>query len=177
LTGVKVAGTFACQIYSDNFPEPVPMTNVRIPHQAWVLVGDGRKALVLRNEGDEMFPNLRALTVFKEEVTPPTSELGTDAPGRAVEHLTGRRSGMEQTDWHDIAEHKFAQSVASTLCAADHAGDISALVVVAPPRTLADLRDSFTDSLKAKVIAEVNKDLTKHPVYEIERLLTGLPKK
>lgn len=148
------------------------MTNIRIPHRAWVLVGDGRKALVLKNEGDETFPNLRALTVFKEQDTPLTSELGTDAPGRAVEHLTGRRSSMEQTDWHEIAELKFAQSVAETLSAADHAGDISALVVVAPPRTLAELRNSFTDSLKAKVIAEVNKDLTRHPVYEIERLLT-----
>jgi protein required for attachment to host cells len=152
------------------------MTNMQIPHAAWVLVGDGRRALVLRNEGDERFPNLRALAVFKEEVTPSTAELGTDAPGRAVEHLTGRRSGMEQTDWHDIAEHRFAQSVASTLCARDNAGDITALVVVAPPRTLAELRSSFTDSLKAKVIAEVNKDLTRHPVYEIERLLTGAKK-
>ena len=153
------------------------MTNVQIPHQAWVLVGDGRKALVLRNEGDKKFPNLRALAVFKEEVTPPTSQLGTDAPGRAIDHLSGRRAGVEQTDWHDIAEHRFAQSVASTLCARDQAGDITSLVVVAPPRTLADLRNSFTDSLKAKIIAEVNKDLTRHPVYEIERLLTGTPRK
>ena len=153
------------------------MNNLQIPHKAWVLVGDGRKALVLRNEGDEKFPHLRALTVFKEQVTPSTADIGTDAPGRAVEHLTGRRSGMEQTDWHDIAEHKFAQNVAETLCAADHSGDINALIVVAPPRTLADLRNSFTVSLKSKVIAEVNKDLTHHPVYEIERLLTGTAKK
>lgn len=153
------------------------MTNVQIPHQAWVLVGDGRKALVLRNEGDEKFPNLRALAVFREEENPPTSQLGTDAPGRAVDHLTGRRAGVEQTDWHDIAEHRFAESVAATLCARDQAGDIVSLVVVAPPRTLADLRNAFTPTLKTKIIAEVNKDLTRHPVHEIERLLTGTPKK
>ena len=145
--------------------------HVKLPHRAWVLVGDGRKALVLRNEGDEAFPNLRALSVFKDKANPATAELGTDRPGRTVEHLTGRRSGMEETDWHEIAEQRFAHSVADTLCARE--GDIGALVVVAPPRTLAELREAFTDGLKRKVVAEVNKDLTKHPVHEIERLLTG----
>jgi protein required for attachment to host cells len=81
---------------------------------------------------------------------------------------------MEQTDWHEIAEHRFAQGVAATLCGRDDAGEISALVVVAPPKTLAELRGAFTDSLRGKIIAEVNKDLTHHPVHEIERLLTGI---
>jgi protein required for attachment to host cells len=30
----------------------------KIPHGAIVFVGDGRKALFLRNDGDEEFPNL-----------------------------------------------------------------------------------------------------------------------
>ena len=153
------------------------MTNVPLPHSAWVLVGDGRKALVLCNEGDEKFPNLRMTTVFKDQANPATAQLGSDRPGRAVEHFSGRRSSMDQTDWHEIAEHRFAQGVASTLCALDEAGDISALVVVAPPRTLAELRHAFSDSLRRKIIAEVNKDLTKHPVHEIERLLTSGAKK
>jgi protein required for attachment to host cells len=152
------------------------MTKIQLPHKAWVLVGDGRKALVLRNEGDETFPNLQATTVFMDQANPATSQLGSDRPGRSVEHFSSRRSSMEQTDWHEIAEHRFAQGVASTLCASDNAGEISALVVVAPPRTLAELRNAFSDSLRGKIIAEVNKDLTKHPVHEIERLLTGAPR-
>lgn len=153
------------------------MTKVLLPHDAWVLVGDGRKAMVLRNEGDARFPNLQATAVFKDQANPSTAHLGSDRPGRSVQHLSGRRSGMEETDWHEIAEHRFAEGVASALCARNSAGDISALVVVAPPKTLADLRGAFSESLKGKVIAEVNKDLTKHPVHEIERLLTGDPKK
>ncbi|MBP6012119.1 MAG: host attachment protein [Alphaproteobacteria bacterium] len=149
------------------------MTKTPLPHDAWVLVGDGRKALVLRNEGDEQFPNLQATTVFKDHDNPATAKLGSDRPGRSILHLSGRRSGMEQTDWHEIAEHRFAQQVAATLCARDQDGDISALVVVAPPRTLAELRQSFTESLKRKVIAEINKDLTHHPLHEIERLIGG----
>jgi protein required for attachment to host cells len=151
------------------------MDSVKLPHKAWVLVGDGRKALVLRNDGDELYPNLKAISVFKDEANPATALHGSDRPGRAVEHLTGRRSGMEQTDWHEIAEQRFVHNVATALCAREH--DIDALVVVAPPKTLAELREAFSDGLKRKVIAEVNKDLTKHPVHEIERLLTGAPHK
>jgi protein required for attachment to host cells len=151
------------------------MSNVNLPHKAWVLVGDGRKALVLRNDGDEAFPNLKALSVFKDEANPATALHGTDRPGRAIEHSTGRRSGMEETDWHEIAEQRFAHNVATALCAREH--DIDALIVVAPPKTLAELRAAFSDGLKRKVVAELNKDLTKHPVREIERLLTGAPRK
>jgi protein required for attachment to host cells len=34
-------------------------TKISIPHDAIVFVGDGRKALFLRNAGDEKFPNLK----------------------------------------------------------------------------------------------------------------------
>jgi protein required for attachment to host cells len=149
------------------------MSKFVLPHKAWVLVGDGRKALVLRNEGDATFPNLRAADVFKDAANPATSAIGSDRPGRAVDHLTGRRSGVEQTDWHDIAEHRFARHVADMLDARNEAGDISALVVVAPPKTLAELRQSFSGSLQKKIIGEVNRDLTKHPIHEIERLLAA----
>ena len=37
------------------------MKKLEIPHDAFVFVGDGRKALFLRNVGDEVFPNFRAL--------------------------------------------------------------------------------------------------------------------
>lgn len=148
------------------------MTQTSLPHKAWVLVGDGRKALVLRNEGDAVYPNLRVENVFRDGANPATSAIGTDRPGRTTDHLTGRHSSVDQTDWHDIAEHRFAQHVAQALDARNAAGDIPTLIVVAPPRTLAELRQSFSPSLRDKIIAEVNKDLTKHPVHEIERLLT-----
>ena len=50
---------------------------------------------------------------------------------------------------------------------------VPALIVVAPPRTLADLRSAFHADVQARIVAEINKDLTKHPVDEIERHLTA----
>jgi protein required for attachment to host cells len=48
-----------------------------------------------------------------------------------------------------------------------------ALIVVAPPKTPAELRAAFHPDVKAYIIAEINKDLTRHPAGEIERHLVG----
>lgn len=147
------------------------MNKLRIPHNALVFVGDGRKALFLRNQGDEKFPNLRTEKVFEDE-NPRSHEQGTDRPGRVAESAaTGRRSTVEPTDWHQIEEHRFARRVATTIEQMVRASKAKALVVVAPPRTLADLRDAIHADVKACVVAEINKDLTKHPVWEIKSML------
>ena len=56
------------------------MDKLKIPHDAFVLVGDGRKALFLRNEGDEKYPNLKTERVL-EDVNPLTHEQGSERPG------------------------------------------------------------------------------------------------
>ncbi|MBV5268641.1 MAG: host attachment protein [Afipia sp.] len=146
---------------------------LKIPHNALVFVGDGRKALFLRNEGDAKFPNLRTERVFEAE-NPPTREQGSDRPGRVSEAaLAGRKSAVESTDWHDIEEHRFARTVAAAMEQLVRASKAKALVVVAPPKTLAELRSAFHSDVKACIVAEINKDLTKHPVGEIEKHLVG----
>jgi protein required for attachment to host cells len=148
------------------------MNNVRIPHNAYVFVGDGRKALFLRNDGNQKFPKLRAEKVFEDE-NPPTHEQGTDRPGRLSETaVVGRRSAVEPTDWHDLGEHRFARNVAAAIEQVIRAGKTKILIVVAPPKTLADLRAAFHADVKACITAEINKDLTSHPIGEIERHLT-----
>jgi protein required for attachment to host cells len=148
------------------------MSKLRIPHNAYVFVGDGRKALFLRNDGDEKFPNLRTEKVFEDE-NPPSHEQGSDRPGRLSENaLRGRRSAVEPTDWHDIEEHHFARKVAAAMERMIRAGKAKALAVVAPPRTLVELRNAFHSDVKACIVAEINKDLTKYPIGEIEKYLT-----
>ena len=73
--------------------------------------------------------------------------------------------------WQGLAAscHTFAAAMEEMI----RARKVKALVVVAPPRTLAELRDAFHPDVKACIIAEINKDLTKHPVFEIEKHLTG----
>lgn len=143
----------------------------RIPHDALVFVGDGQKALFLRNVGDALSPSFKTEKVF-EDKNPSTREQGSDRPGRVSEAaLPGRRSAVEQTDWHEMEERCFAQKVASAMEKMVRASENSVLVVVAPPRTLADLRNAFHDDVKARLVAEINKDLTKMPVDKIGKYL------
>ena len=145
------------------------MTKPIIPHDALIFVGDGRKVLFLRNAGDEKFPKLVGESVVFDE-NPPTHEQGTDRPGRgfASAHAS-RHSAMETTDWHELEEHRFAQRVCGALERLVRERAAPALVVVAPPRTLADLRAAMHADVKAKVVLEIHKDLTKHPTGEIEK--------
>ena len=149
------------------------MSRLSIPHDALVFVGDGQKALFFRNSGDKKFPNLITERVFTDE-NPPTHEQGSDRPGRTFKRAaTNRRAGMEETDWHELEKHRFADHVASAIEQLVRAGKAKAVIVVAPPRTLAELRHAFHADVKRRIIAEIDKDLTKHPVWDIERHLVG----
>jgi protein required for attachment to host cells len=148
------------------------MSRLQIPFDAWVLVADGRKALLLRNATDEIRPDLKVLKVIEQHDNPKTSEHGTDKPGRTTDAATGRHSAIEQTDWHDLAERDFAAEVATEMERHHREGDFKKLIVVAPARTLAEFRQRFSKELHGSVMAELDKDLTKHPVHEIERVLT-----
>ncbi len=150
------------------------MSKLRIPQDAIVFVGDGRKALFLRNAGDDKFPNLKVERVLTD-VNPSSHEQGTDRPGTTFARAgTSRHASMTTSDWHDLEEHKFAREVAGALETLVRSNHTPALLIVAPPRTLAELRHAFHDDVKKKIIAEVAKDLTKHPVYEIEKHLTAM---
>jgi protein required for attachment to host cells len=147
------------------------MSKVKIRQGDWVVVCDGAKALVLENVGDEVFLNLKTRELH-DHPNPPTHEQGTDAPGRSFQSVGTARSAMEQTDWHDQSERAFLNRLASRLDAAVKAGKIKSLVIVAPPRSLGVLRNAYSHNLRAVLRAEIDKDLVKLPLYEIEKHLT-----
>jgi UDP-N-acetylmuramyl pentapeptide phosphotransferase/UDP-N-acetylglucosamine-1-phosphate transferase/protein required for attachment to host cells len=66
---------------------------------------------------------------------------------------------------------RFNLSVADSLDRFVHDNKIEAVVIVAPPRALADLRHAFHDGLKKRIIAEIDKELTNQPLFEIEKHL------
>ena len=91
------------------------MNRFSIPHDALVFVGDGQKALFLRNAGDATLVNLTTERVFTDE-NPPTHDQGTDRPGRVSQSAAkNKRSGVETTDWHELEKERFAKRVASAL--------------------------------------------------------------
>ena len=145
------------------------MPKPTIPHDAVIFIGDGCKALFLRNAGDEKFPNFVTEQVFGKS-DPPTHEQGTDRPGRVFAAAAStNRSAVEATDWHEIEEQRFTKWVSERLERLVRERAPPALIITAPPRALGDLRKALHSDVKARVVAEIDKDLTKHSVGDIER--------
>ena len=148
------------------------MTKLKLKTGGWIVVCDGSRALILENAGDEKFPNLKTRETYQQD-NPPTHAQGTDAPGRSISSVGHGRSSMEQTDWHEQAEREFLRGLAERLDSAVKAHQVSAMIVVAPPRALGVLRQSYSSGLRAVVVEELHKDLVKMPVHEIEKHLLG----
>jgi protein required for attachment to host cells len=139
---------------------------MQIPAEAWILVADGKKALFLRNDGEELYPNLHVVRKSVQD-NPPSREQGRDKPGmRAGGGVMG---AAEPTDWHQIAEDAFAAEVADRLYKMAHADRFEKLILIAPPNTLGELRKCLHPAVSGRVIGEMPKDLTRHPVSDIEQ--------
>jgi len=148
------------------------MPKAGLENGVWVLVCDGRKAILLQNAGDRVYPKLETRRVT-EHSTRPTHELGTDEPGRTFSRAYGaQRSAMEPTDLERLSEEAFLKDVTADLDRKVISGQIKHVILVAPPRALGVIRQHETAHLRGAVLAEVERDYVREPLYEIERHLT-----
>jgi protein required for attachment to host cells len=70
-------------------------------------------------------------------------------------------------DYHSRAEHEFLIRVMSALDSQVQQGNVRAVVLVAPPKALATLRQVVTPLIKTVLQGEVAKDLVKEPLEKI----------
>ena len=143
---------------------------MQVPHNSVVLVADGRKMLFLRNQGDAEYPNLTVETA-EEKPNPATRDQATDAAGQASSPQGAAQSSMEPTDFHQLEEDRFAAEAADLLKRRALANDFESLIIVAPPRTLGELRKHYHKEVSDRLAGEIDKDLTGHPIPEIEKAL------
>ena len=146
------------------------MNKIKVNSGDWVVVCDGRKALILENIGDAQYPNLHTREV-REHTEPRTSEQGTDRPGKTHSSVGTARSAMEQTDWHDQSERAFLTALADRLHVALTKGETQALIMVASPRALGMIREAYSPDVRKAIRAELGKDLVKAPIHQIEKQL------
>lgn len=147
------------------------MIDVRIPARALVLIADGRRARFLRNKGNALHIELITERELEQE-NPPTREQGTDRAGRYLGPDRVSRSAVEQTDWHQQAEERFAVAIADVLYGMAHEHAFDHLIVVAPPKVLGKLRKVFHQEVATRVAGEMPKDLTSLSVTELAKLLS-----
>lgn len=148
---------------------------MQVPHDTVVVVADGRKMLFLRNEGDAVHPNLQVEKKVVDKHNPSHSEQATDLAGGAMGTRTagGAWGGgnMEEVDFHQLEEDRFAAETAELLKKRALANDFESLIIIAPPKTLGELRKHYHKEVSDRLKAEIDKDLTGHTVPQIEEAL------
>ena len=144
---------------------------MQVPHNSFVVVADGKKMLFFRNEGDAAYPKLE-MERKRETEGAYDRDQKTDAPGRAFDSSGGAgRSAYQEVDFHQLEEDRFAAQTAELLKKRALRNEFETLIVVAPPRTLGELRKHYHKEVEKRLAGEIAKDLTGHPVTEIEKIL------
>ncbi|MFP7672812.1 host attachment protein [Marivita sp. S0852] len=138
-----------------------------LPQNAWVLVADSEKALFLINRGDDQDMNLDVLRK-EEQDNPQAQDWAANRPGRFNDGPSVQRSAVDDTDWHELEKERFAKDLADRLYKHAHKGEFDALAIVASRVVLSALRDEMHQEVAQKVILDVPKVLTNHPLDEIE---------
>ena len=146
---------------------------MNLPNNALVLVADGRKMLFLRNHGEGTQIDLR-LESHREQGDAANGDQAGDAPRSSGAGVGGRRSALGETDFHQIEEDRFAAEAADLLRERALSGDFNSLVVVAPPRTLGELRKHYHKEVASRIVDEFHKDLTGCTIEEIEAALVRI---
>ena len=135
-----------------------------------IVVTDSEKALFMVNLTDHENPNFDIVRK-DEEANPPDREQSANKRGRVGESAQPGRHAYADTDFHELQKERFAADLAEKLYKMAHAGRFEKLVIVAPPQVLGVLRDEMHQEVTSKVIAEIDKTLTGHPLDEIEKIV------
>jgi protein required for attachment to host cells len=144
---------------------------MQVPHKSVVVVADGKKMLFFRNEGDSEFPKLE-VERKRETADAADRDQKTDLAGQAPSASGGAgSSSYQEVDFHQLEEARFAAETAEMLRMRALRNEFESLIIVAPPKTLGELRKHYHKEVEKRLAGEVAKDLTGHPVAEIEKIL------
>ena len=142
-----------------------------LPHNALVLVADGRKMLFFRNHGDENQIDLRTESHDAREHQRKDREIKTDAPGTVKQSFGFGRSTYEEADFQQQEEDRWVKDAAEELKKRALRNDFDALAIVAPPKALGVLKKSLHKEVERRVVCAVPKEMSARPIPDIEALL------
>lgn len=118
-----------------------------IPHGTVIAVVDGEKFELHRNVGNEAAPEIAPMDA------PKLHEHNRDSGARHI-------SSAANPTGHLLAEDAHAAAVATWLNQQVVSRNIEHLIVVAPPRTLGELRRRYDSALRGVLFREFDKEMT-----------------
>ena len=143
-----------------------------LPHNALVLVADGRKMLFFRNHGDEGQIDLRT-EAHDARQDRQDREIKSDAPGTVQQSFGYGRSTYEEPDFQQQEEDRWIKDAAEELKVRVLRNDFDALAIVAPPKALGVLKKCLHKEVQKRIVCTLNKEMSGRPVPDIEALLNG----
>lgn len=127
-----------------------------VPRNAMIVIADGAHATFYRN--------IAASGIKIEKV-------GELLPGK--DDGRGAAPVPRETSPQELGEANFAKDIANDLYERVHKGGIDALVLVADPQTLGQIRPSLHKEVTERITGEMHKTLTKSSLSDIEQILAA----
>lgn len=135
---------------------------MKIPNAAQIVIANGERFLLMRNAGQPFEPKL-------EKVDDLDLLLTNFSAGVRHQDPAGQRSGSS-----DIDELAHGAAIAEWLNERALKGELGETIVAADPRTLGQIRQHYHKETEARIVGEVDKDLTNLPIPAIEKALAGV---
>lgn len=143
---------------------------MHMPKHTWVMVADGAHAqlFVPDDEATTLVPaELPGLT--EVEIHDYAKDTASDRPGRTFSSSSGgpRHAIEPHHDAHKMEKHKLAAAVAKALDHACGAGQFQNLILIAPKRSVGELRSLLSERVQDRIVSVIPKDLTKASIPEL----------
>lgn len=145
--------------------------------KTWIVVADGARARFFTPDRE----SAKLVSTGPADLVAPASrqrprDLKSDKPGRS---FSASRSGVRHAfepphDYHKLEKHRFMAILAGALDDACERRAFDDLILVAPRRSLGELRGLLSTRVQASVRQEVAKDLTNEPPSRLHRWLRPL---
>jgi protein required for attachment to host cells len=134
------------------------------PVRTLVLLANDRDARLLENEG--VGKGLRQVGHLSRETLSGPETAYASAPGRSQASPGGARHGMEPSTSEEAQNRvRFAADLAAHV---DRMLDVyDRLIVAAPAKMLGALRDALPEAARAKIAADLPKDLIHTPLEDL----------
>lgn len=137
------------------------------PITTWIVIADGAQARIVLNDG----PGKGVKPGPKREFSAtnvPGRDIMADRPGRTFDSAgLGRHAKEPRSDPREVEQKRMLRELAKFLEQEAKKGSYDRLVIVAPPRALGSLRSGLSANARAKVTAELDKDLTQVAIHDL----------
>lgn len=137
----------------------VPLMKPKTP-STWILIADGREARILEALGKGGGFQERAVSGS------PRGPFGAVVNGAIPHQVPEARTSATKA-----LEALFASQLGAMLAGYSRSELFDSLVIIAPAPMLAQIRKMLSSDVRAKIVAEIERDLTDIPFSEISRYL------